>query len=198
MEPFSLVEPEDPVGVKLLDVGAGDGHVTQHLARLFRSVVATEVSQPMVGRLQERGWDAILTASVEKEVVGGDFDCVAFLNVLDRCDRPFSMLQQMRRLLTASTASGRPGVLLIAVVLPFRPFVESGADQLRPTERFNQLERCSTFEAAASSLAATVFAPAGLRVRAFSRVPYISRGDMNQSFYLLSDAIFVLEPLSFD
>ena len=186
------------LGTKLLDVGAGDGNVTQHMASLFASVVATEVSAPMVDRLRQSGYDAILTHSLEPEVLGKDFDCVAFLNVLDRCDKPFTMLQQIRGLLSGCTMHGRPGVLLIAVVLPFRPFVEDGSRQLKPSERFKALEKCDTFEGSVNLLVETVFQPAGFRATACAKVPYVSRGDMSQSFYLLSDAVFVLEPIQHD
>jgi len=52
---------------RLLDVGAGDGNVTRHLAPLFDEVVATEVSPGMVKRLQARGYTAVQTGDVTAE-----------------------------------------------------------------------------------------------------------------------------------
>jgi hypothetical protein len=46
------------------------------------------------------------------------FDGIALLNVLDRCDNPFTLLAQLRAMLRPG--SGR---LVLAVVVPFRPFV---------------------------------------------------------------------------
>merc|ERR1719436_1040070 len=61
---------------------------------------------------------------------GGTVDCIALLNVLDRCEAPRSLLAELRRRLRPGT-----GLLLLAVVLPFRPFVERGARRERPRER---------------------------------------------------------------
>ena len=41
---------------KLLDVGAGDGHVTSHLEPLFEEITATEASTHMGKRLRARGY----------------------------------------------------------------------------------------------------------------------------------------------
>lgn len=48
------------------------------------------------------------------------------------------------------------------------------------------------FEQAANVLYENVLLPLGFEVVRFSRAPYLSRGDIFQSFYTLSDAIFVL------
>lgn len=40
----------------LLDLGAGDGEVTQHIASLFETVYATEVSHTMKDLLQKKGY----------------------------------------------------------------------------------------------------------------------------------------------
>ena len=48
------------------------------------------------------------------------YDVITCLNVLDRCDRPLTLLRQMRRAL-------RPdGLLVVALVLPLSPYVEHG------------------------------------------------------------------------
>ena len=49
------------------------------------------------------------------------FDLIGCLNLLDRCNQPITMLHSMR-------ASLRPvtGRVVVAVVLPFKPYVEVG------------------------------------------------------------------------
>lgn len=41
----------------LLDLGAGDGEVTAHIAPLFRRVYATEISHIMRTVLQKKGYE---------------------------------------------------------------------------------------------------------------------------------------------
>lgn len=43
----------------LLDIGAGAGHTTSELAQLFDQVIATEVSGPMVTKLEARGFPVL-------------------------------------------------------------------------------------------------------------------------------------------
>ena len=57
------------------------------------------------------------------------YDVITCLNVLDRCDRPLTLLRQMRRAL-------RPGgLLVVALVLPLAPYVEHGECRGRGRER---------------------------------------------------------------
>lgn len=49
------------------------------------------------------------------------FDVIACLNLLDRCDKPLTLLSDIKETLHPET-----GRLIVAVVLPFRPLVESG------------------------------------------------------------------------
>ena len=184
----------------LLDVGAGDGSVTTHLAPLFERVYATEVSGPMVKRLQARllyggvlptgdvSPAALAAAAAEAgvQLPAGGFDCVSLLNVLDRCDTPRTLLRHCSALLAPGT-----GRLLLAVVLPFRPFVEAGATRRPPAESLG-LSPDAGFEASASAMWERVLQPLGFRLHALSRVPYISDGDEKCPTYVLDDAIFVL------
>ena len=117
-------------GGALLDIGAGDGGVTAVLAPHFSRVVTTELSGPMAGRLRGRGWECKETADLGPEVFkGAKFELVQCLNVLDRADKPLTLLRQLRELVQPET-----GRLLLAVVLPWCPFVEDGSNQRRPTE----------------------------------------------------------------
>lgn len=46
------------------------------------------------------------------------FDCICMLNLLDRCNKPKTMLLQ------AKDALAPGGILLLALVLPYKPYVE--------------------------------------------------------------------------
>merc|ERR1712187_580301 len=75
---------------------------------------------------------------------------VSLLNVLDRCDKPKSLLREAASLL-------RPGGhLLLAVVLPFRPFVEVGSQRRPPSEALG-LPRDASFEKSAELLWKALF-----------------------------------------
>jgi hypothetical protein len=50
----------------------------------------------------------------------------------------------------------------------------------------------SSFEEQASSAITNVFEASGFHVEHWSRVPYLCEGDLNQAFYWLDDAVFVL------
>ena len=47
------------------------------------------------------------------------FDVIACLNLLDRCDKPVTLLHDMKKALNPDT-----GRIIVAVVLPFKPYVE--------------------------------------------------------------------------
>jgi hypothetical protein len=49
------------------------------------------------------------------------YDLISCLNVLDRCSRPVSLLHEIREALRPRT-----GRAIIALVLPFQPYVEAG------------------------------------------------------------------------
>jgi len=192
----------------LLDVGAGDGEVTLKLkiGGGFDTVVATEASAPMVRRLRQKKIDLVLESTdvsdvetqlekrndsandPEKKFEG--FDCVALLNVLDRCDTPFTLLGQLRKLLKDDG-----GQLLLAVVVPFRPFVEEGNAHRPPLERLG-LDPNSAWESGVNAIYEKVLRPSGFRVDRLARVPYISEGDQNHGAYVLDDAVFMLSKAS--
>uniref|UniRef100_A0A1Y1KNU0 Methyltransferase-like protein 9 n=1 Tax=Photinus pyralis TaxID=7054 RepID=A0A1Y1KNU0_PHOPY len=104
-------------GVSLLDLGAGDGEVTACIAPLFNNVFVTEVSQTMQMLLQKRGYELL---EIDKWHSARKYEVISCLNVLDRCDRPLLLLHQIKEALEYG------GRALIAVVLPFSPYVETG------------------------------------------------------------------------
>nr|CAD7455634.1 unnamed protein product [Timema tahoe] len=115
---------------------------------------------------------------------GHKFDVISCLNLLDRCDRPLSLLQDLRAALKPG------GKVLVALVLPFNPYVEIGWEGHRPSEWLPI--QGDNFEQQVTSVMADVFEPAGFAVERWARVPYLCEGDLNQAFYWLDDAVFVL------
>ncbi|KAG6977399.1 hypothetical protein JG688_00000429 [Phytophthora aleatoria] len=192
-----LLHRDQPVaggGGSLLDIGAGDGNVTASLASLVAQVTTTEASAPMVAHLNARGYNSVQTCDLQHEFVQSrkPYNIISMLNVLDRADKPLTMLREIREMLDPQN-----GLFLLAVVLPFSAFVEQGTQRVAPTEKLPMRGGLcadgASFEIAASLLLRNVLLPAGFKLRHFSRVPYLCRGDMQQPYYVLSDAIFVLE-----
>jgi hypothetical protein len=114
----------------LLDIGAGNGSVTVHLATIAKSVTVTEMSQGHLKSLKLRGFQVVTPdllpdpnrqkASIQcaDKSIRSHFDTISCLNVLDRCDRPLVLLQQLQGLLSPD------GQLILAVSLPFDASVE--------------------------------------------------------------------------
>ncbi|XP_032681039.1 methyltransferase-like protein 9 isoform X2 [Odontomachus brunneus] len=168
----------------LVDLGAGDGATTAHVAYLFEKVYATDISLPMRWALARRKFTVLDAEKWHQEA--GPFNVILCLNLLDRCDRPNTMLS----LLKASLAPG--GRLVVALVLPFSPYVEVGErGNHKPLEDLPVRE--NGVEAQIIELVDRVFTPAGLRCLAWSKLPYLCEGDLGQAYYFLHDMIFVLE-----
>jgi len=74
----------------LLDIGAGDGSVTKRMASLFKKVYTTEMSSIMQWRLSSYGY-TILDTDQWRDL---KFDVITCLNVLDRCEKPLSLLKK--------------------------------------------------------------------------------------------------------
>jgi 2-polyprenyl-3-methyl-5-hydroxy-6-metoxy-1,4-benzoquinol methylase len=165
----------------LLDIGAGDGSVTQRMAGLFKRVYATEMSPIMQWRLSNSGYTVLNTDQ------WGDlkFDVITCLNVLDRCEKPLTLLKQIREHLNPDN-----GRVLISLVLPFKPYFEYNNDH-RPNESIHIKGHLS--EEQINEFILEVFQPSGFRLKKLTRLPYLCEGDMDQSYYFLSDYIFVLE-----
>ena len=151
-----------------------------------------EVSSQMVGRLKKRGYKVIETGDIS-DIKENDFDAITLLNVLDRCDKPLTLLRQIHSKLK------KDGILLIAVVLPFSSFVENGSEQNTPSEYLDDmLGEHPTIECQMKHFIENIFIPCGFECLSFSRLPYLCAGDLNQFYYLLNDAIFVLRPVAIE
>lgn len=57
----------------------------------------------------------------EWQNTGFQYDVISCLNLLDRCDQPLTLLQDIRSVLEPTR-----GRVILALVLPFHPYVENG------------------------------------------------------------------------
>lgn len=168
----------------LLDVGAGNGAITDVLAPSFERVQATETSRVLRRRLAQRGY-SVLNADLS---VAADptqrFDVIACLNVLDRCARPRSLLTHLKTMLEPG------GRLLLSVPLPLRPHVHVGPHTVDAEESLPRSDH--VWELDATSLHDDLLRPLGFTVERLARVPYLSRGDADCPLYVLDAAVYVL------
>lgn len=177
------VGPEWKTG-RALDLGAGDGEVTKIIGSHVEEVYVTEVSPTMKWQLRKKHYRVL---EVDEWQSGSlQYDLVSCLNLLDRCDQPLTLLRDIRNVLEP-----RHGLLILAVVLPFQPYVENGGRWERPAEWLHVTG--DTWEEQACSLSEAL-AGAGFTVVSFSRLPYLCEGDLYREHYVLDDAVFVLAP----
>lgn len=169
--------------LRLLDIGAGRGDVTNELARLFDETVVSETSRPMVKRLKKRGFRVVDFDLAAGRAHLDPFHVVSLLNVLDRCDRPLSLLGRARELIVPG------GLLVLALVLPYQPFVYDENRARPPNERLPISS--SLFEVAATELVQNALTPLGLSIVRTARAPYLSGGDAEAPLYVLDDLIVV-------
>ena len=167
---------------RMIDLGAGDGCPTQSFVPFFSEVLATEASPAMRRALEARG---IGVRDIGSWHEGQRFDLVSCLNLLDRCAEPLSVLGQIKSALRPET-----GLVVVAIVLPFKPYVEFDSDDHSPLQRLDIVGE--GFEEQVSS-AARVFDREGFEVLSWSRVPYLCEGDLAKSVYSLDDSVFLLK-----
>lgn len=173
---------------RALDIGAGDGEVTKEICKVAKKWVCTEVCPEMVKRLREKGFLAIETADLKDVQKYGDFDLICLLNVIDRCSKPVTLLKECLEML--KTEKSR---LLLAVPLPFEAFVEDGTGQREPEEKLlDGMDSDLSWEESAQLLVDQVFEKLGFHVECFTRLPYISQGDLAYPYYVLDGSVFVL------
>ena len=168
---------------RLLDIGAGRGDATAELAQLFSEVVVTETSRTMAKRLRKLGYECIEEDISLRDDLKHQFDVVSMLNVLDRCDRSMSLLATARQIVKPG------GLLLLALVLPYKPFVYDQGQPRAPLERL--AISATQFELAAAELVTRCLLPLGLEILMLSRCPYLSGGDAYAPLYELDDLIVV-------
>jgi hypothetical protein len=81
------------------------------------------------------------------------------------------------------------GLLLVALVLPYYPFVYDAGAARPPRERLPIVS--TEWELAASEFILTALLPLGLEIVTLSRAPYLSGGDAQRALYELDDVIVV-------
>eukprot|EP00924_Labyrinthula_sp_SR-Ha-C_P006549 snap_masked-scaffold_38-processed-gene-1.39-mRNA-1 protein AED:0.06 eAED:0.06 QI:0/-1/0/1/-1/1/1/0/293 len=184
----------------LLDVGAGDGGITQRFLQSLpnlSTVTVTETSFYMKKRLSHlnlpNNADLNVFSPEEMENSRSTYDLILCFNVLDRCSEPSKLLKQMKQKLNDEKST-----LVLAVVFPWCPFVESNASQEKPQEILNCMEGFSckngaSFETSCSRFIVEYLLPIGFELISWSRVPYLCQGDSNAPYYSLSDCIMVLQ-----
>ena len=149
---------------RLLDLGAGDGKVTQVMAQFFKEPCVTEVSPVMRRILSRKGYTVLEVEDWHESTLS--FDLISCLNLLDRCDMPLTILNQMIGRLKPE------GRIILALVLPISQYVESGrpgrlSDDHRPSETLNVTG--ATFEQQLVSLDRNILTPAGLEIVRWTR-----------------------------
>ncbi|KAK6645629.1 hypothetical protein RUM43_001909 [Polyplax serrata] len=169
---------------KLLDLGAGDGVVTSIISPLFHEVFVTEVSPTMKWLLAGKGFRILDVEEWARQSV--KFNVITCLNLLDRCDRPCDILEDMKKVLSPD------GFVVLAMVLPYRPYVEIGSNGHSPSQLLD-IEGCS-FEKQVSTVIGKVLEPAGYEILRWTRLPYLCEGDIRQSYYWLDDVVFFMKP----
>jgi SAM-dependent methyltransferase len=172
---------------RLLDVGAGSGDVTAQLAPCFDEVEVTEVSRGMAKRLRKRGFRCHESDLTAGPLAARAFDAVSLLNVLDRCQKPKTLLGNC----LAALEPG--GTFIVALALPYAPFYFSGSSTPDPEERLD----CDpgpdgAWEDGARRLIERDLLPLGLTLECFARAPYLSAGDSRRELYELDDVVLVL------
>ncbi|KAL5466722.1 hypothetical protein EMCRGX_G030870 [Ephydatia muelleri] len=176
----------DRTSSTLLDIGAGDGCVTQQFGEFATSVCVTEASVLMRRALQRKNF-RVLDLDKWYGPSAPTYNLISILNVLDRCDKPRTLLSQAYGQLEIG------GLLVIALVLPFAPFVEQGTRKTKPSER---LEISSgSWEEGVTALWKNVVAPLGFQPVALTRLPYLSEGDLTKEYYMLDNAVLILKKL---
>lgn len=169
----------------LLDIGAGTGEVHAELARLFGASVATETSEGTARRAREKGIDCrTLDLGLWPWPDATRFDVVALLNVIDRAERPVTLLERAMSLVAPG------GHLLLATPLPLRAHVHRAGGTADPDEWLGV--EGDDFESGLRSLVERVLARRGWSLVRWTRTPYVSSGDAQSARYDLDDAVLVL------
>lgn len=168
---------------RLVDLGAGDGEVSRRFAHIYSDKYATEISWSMRKTLAKKGYTLL---DVDEWWRDQQFDCVCTMNLLDRCSKPKTMLKQAR----AAIAPG--GVLLVALVLPYKPYVEATSDH-KPEERL-PIYDCCEFEDQVTAFVSFMEKEAGYELVSWTRTPYLCEGDFAQAYYWLDDSVYVFKP----
>ena len=160
---------------KLLDIGAGQGFVTEQAKNIFEQIFVTETSKSMLKILKRHGF-IIYNDSDEK------FDVVSILNVLDRCDFPLDMLDN------AVSKLKPDGILLIATPLPLNPYVRAAEGRREQKQPLPMIDNAS-WEKQLINFNQNILQKHNLEIVRFTRLPYIWKDVCPWCFSYLDDAV---------
>ena len=104
-----------------------------------------------------------------------------------RCDKPLEMLHLIHQTLSA-LPEGK-GYFLLGLVFPFYQYVESKSNH-QPSEKLTV--KGETFEHQVENFISNVLEPNGFELVKWTKVPYLSEGDLELSYFWLVDALFLL------
>lgn len=172
-----------------LDLGAGDGSITEKFFHIYPIIYATETSTMMKRRLTERNMKVLPTLD-EWQTSSYIFDTIFVLNLIDRHPKPLTLLKSLYRKLESKETS----TVVLAVVFPWSQYVEypeQRSDGTKPIEFINLDGK--TFEEQVESFVTNILNPIGFKLFRWSRLPYLCEGDLTRTCYWLDDAIFVLK-----
>ncbi|KAI5697016.1 hypothetical protein M8J75_003841 [Diaphorina citri] len=169
-------------GLRLIDLGAGDGATTRKMAPFFERIYATEISRPMKWILDKSGYTVLDLAEWQSH----KYDVIACLNLLDRCESPIQLLTEVKGALMPN------GRVLIALSLPYAPYVESTIGHT-PSEYLPINSSAESIEPQIQELVSRLLEPLGFTLVTWSKVPYLCEGDFQQTFYWLTDVLFVVQ-----
>jgi len=159
----------------MLDIGAGDGNVTSQFKDIIKGkITCTEASPNMINVLKNKGFDT-------QEDISGDYELIGLLNVLDRCDKPISILKSIQKI--------KKKFVIISIVLPFRGFYTEGLNKLPQIEKV--IGSYKEWEESVHRLS-RLFLDLGFNIEKISRLPYLSEGNFKSNMYSLDTAIFIL------
>lgn len=153
----------------MIDLGAGDGHVTWKFKPFFQKVYATEASRIMEWRLGQKGFHVLPKEDWKSR---GPFNLISALNLLDRFYDPPKLLGDIHEV-----ALGDDSLVLMAVVLPLSQYVEfqvEGRQGNAPNNRIQVIGK--TTQSHLNSIIRDVFKPAGFQVIRWTRLPYLCEG----------------------
>jgi len=177
---------------RVLDVGSGDGCVTDQLRPLCNELVLAESSRGMARRLRRSGytvWREDIAQTGARRAASGDggFSVVSMLNVLDRCPAPRRLLQSAHALM-----QGGQSWLLLASPLPFEASWYGWRTRWsgRPLESLGLAGE--DWESDGQTLLEDLLPECGFLPRAVSRVPYLLGGDELDGGRVELDDIVVL------
>lgn len=173
---------------KVLDLGAGNGDITEHMRPFFGDIYATELSPKMRKRLSSKGF--IVLDALEWANTDVKFDLITAFNLLDRHYSPKKLLQDLWNVSHRSNCH-----VIVSLVLPVSHYVEFNPNgkSTRPDNYLNVQGR--TYADHVHHMIVNVFKPANFEVVRWTRLPYLCEGDMNNSAYYLPDAVFLLKPI---